>query len=127
MSRSEYKAASERTESRMKAAFYRNPDGREPFRQWLDQIAEDVRKSVVKDIATVELGWPDQVLNVERHGDDLFSLTSAHRDAIGGVHTYFLVDGPTMLLLHGDEYGQPGLTTAAECAEDYRARRRDNR
>lgn len=121
----EPEASAKQTERRITAAFYRERDGRVPFRQWLDQLDENIRRCVVEDIATLELIWPNHA-RAERHGEGLFSLVSDPGDGTGGVLSYFLIDGTTMLLLHGGDHGQLGLATAIGCMEDHLSRRRDN-
>jgi phage-related protein len=40
------------------AVFYQSQGGKEPVRDWLLELSKDDRKSVGKDIKTVEFGWP---------------------------------------------------------------------
>ncbi|MEO1019659.1 MAG: type II toxin-antitoxin system RelE/ParE family toxin [Pseudomonadota bacterium] len=40
------------------AEFYRASSGKEPVREWLKELLENDRKTIGKDIATVEYSWP---------------------------------------------------------------------
>jgi len=40
------------------AIFYLAPSGKEPVREWLKGLPEEDRKTIGKDIATVEFAWP---------------------------------------------------------------------
>ena len=43
---------------RVPARFYKNKNGNEPVRDWLQGLKKDDRKKIGADIATVEYGWP---------------------------------------------------------------------
>ncbi len=40
------------------AVFYQASSGKEPVREWLKALPEEDRKTIGKDIATVEFAWP---------------------------------------------------------------------
>lgn len=40
------------------AIFYRSASGAEPVREWLKALPEEDRKTIGKDVATVEFAWP---------------------------------------------------------------------
>jgi phage-related protein len=39
-------------------AFWRSASGREPVRDWLSELPRDDRRTIGRDIAKVQLGWP---------------------------------------------------------------------
>ena len=38
--------------------FWRSPAGREPVREWLNALSRDDKRTIGRDIATVQFGWP---------------------------------------------------------------------
>ena len=38
--------------------FYRTANGREPVREWLNALPRDDQKTIGRDIAKVQFGWP---------------------------------------------------------------------
>lgn len=110
--------------SRMKAVFYRDPEGGEPVRRWLDTLVGGMRKSVLRDIASTELGWPDRCPPVEAHGGGLFSIVTFVGDGTSSKRTYFFVEESSMLLLYGADHGTAGLDNARRHLSDHRSRTR---
>lgn len=39
-------------------AFWRSPVGREPVREWLNELSRDEKRTIGRDIAKVQFGWP---------------------------------------------------------------------
>jgi phage-related protein len=39
-------------------AFWRSASGREPVREWLSELPRDDRRTIGRDIAKVQFGWP---------------------------------------------------------------------
>jgi phage-related protein len=39
-------------------AFWRSASGREPVREWLSELLRDDRRTIGRDIAKVQFGWP---------------------------------------------------------------------
>src|SRR5712692_5155720 len=39
-------------------AFWRSGAGREPVREWLNQLPRDDKRTIGRDIAKVQFGWP---------------------------------------------------------------------
>jgi phage-related protein len=38
--------------------FWRSPSGREPVREWLNELSRDDKRTIGRDIAKVQFGWP---------------------------------------------------------------------
>ena len=38
--------------------FWRSPAGREPVREWLNALSRDDKRTIGRDIAKVQFGWP---------------------------------------------------------------------
>jgi phage-related protein len=38
--------------------FWRSANGREPVREWLNELSRDDKRSIGRDIAKVQYGWP---------------------------------------------------------------------
>lgn len=39
-------------------AFWRSATGREPVREWLNELSKEDRRTIGRDIAKVQFGWP---------------------------------------------------------------------
>ena len=39
-------------------AFWRSATGREPVREWLNELSRDDKRTIGRDIAKVQFGWP---------------------------------------------------------------------
>ena len=50
--------AADRVVSILRVVFFRAHGGREPVREWLLSLSRDCRRSVGRDIKTVQYGWP---------------------------------------------------------------------
>jgi phage-related protein len=38
--------------------FWRSPSGREPVREWLNELSRDDKRTIGRDIGEVQFGWP---------------------------------------------------------------------
>jgi len=84
----------------LRCVFFRTEAGNEPVREWLrDQVTADARKTVGEDILTVQRTWPIGKPLVDSSGDGLREVRSTH-DKIE-YRVLFVVEGGTMVLLHG--------------------------
>lgn len=64
-------------QKRLPARFYRSPNGREPVREWLLEVAEaEDRKVIGADIKTVEFGWPIGMPTCRALGGGLWEVRS---------------------------------------------------
>jgi phage-related protein len=77
---------------RLPAAFYQLPSGREPVREWLREIGEDIKD--------VEFSWPAGLPLVRPLGKGLWEVRS---DITQGriARVLFCIYGAHMVLLHG--------------------------
>ena len=82
------------------AAFYQTPGGKEPVRDWLLDLDEGSRKTVGKDIATAEFGWPVGMPVCKAMGDGLFEIRSKITDK-RIARVLFVIHRRKMVLLHG--------------------------
>jgi phage-related protein len=82
------------------AAFYQNPNGRHPVREWLKELDAEDRRSIGADIATVEYGWPVGMPTCRPLGQGLWEARSTLRsNRIARV--IFGIVRNEMVLLHG--------------------------
>lgn len=81
--------------------FYRTAGGVEPVRDWLRSLAEDERRAIGIDLATVQVGWPIGMPLCRPLGDGLWEIRSnlpnrriarllffVHEGRIGVVHGF---------------------------------------
>lgn len=85
---------------RLTARFYESPNGRAPVREFLLDLADADRRTLGKDIAKAEFGWPIGMPSCRPMGAGLFEIRSNLGDGrIGRV--LFGITGSGMVLLHG--------------------------
>ena len=85
---------------RLPAYFYRSNSGREPVREWLQDLERADRKIIGEDIKDIEFAWPIGMPLVRSLGQDLWEARSAlTRRKIARV--IFCIDENRMVLLHG--------------------------
>jgi phage-related protein len=81
--------------------FYRTTGGAEPVRVWLRSLADEDRRVIGTDLATVQLGWPIGMPLCRSLGEGLWEVRSrlphnriarlvffVHMDRIGVVHGF---------------------------------------
>ena len=84
------------------ARFYRLDSGREPVRDWLAKLSREDRRSIGRDVMTVEFGWPcgpplcASITNYPGLYEVRSNLTGRRI-----ARVFFTVSGSTLLLLHG--------------------------
>lgn len=84
----------------LRCVFFRTEAGNEPVREWLrDDVAAEARKTIGGDILTVQNTWPIGKPLVDTLADGLREVRSTH-DKIE-YRVLFVIDGRTMVLLHG--------------------------
>ncbi len=82
------------------AVFYRASSGKEPVREWLKDLPNEERKTVGKDIATIEYGWPVGMPLCRSMKGGLWEVRSSlGRGRISRV--LFFNQEAQMVLLHG--------------------------
>lgn len=80
--------------------FFASAQGNEAVREWLkEELTEDQRRAVGKDIAAVEFGWPIGMPTVRKLYNELWEVRTIFKDGIARV--LFTIDGDKMVLLHG--------------------------
>ena len=83
----------------LRVKFYQTSSGREPVREWLNDLAELDRKTIGNDIKTVQFGWPLGMPLVRKLAPGLWEVRAHITDGIARV--LFTVVGAMMVLLHG--------------------------
>jgi phage-related protein len=84
---------------RLKVRFFKTDAGNEPVRKWLKSLSSEEKKTIGKDIKTVQFGWPIGMPLVRSLGEKLYETRSDVKDGI--VRIFFTVDKDKMVLLHG--------------------------
>lgn len=79
--------------------FFRTDAGAEPVRDWLKELSAIDRKTIGEDIKTVQFGWPLGMPLVDHLGGGIWEVRIKLDNRIGRV--LFVIDGQTMVLLHG--------------------------
>ena len=97
--------------------FFANDLGTEPVRDWLKSLPPIDRKTIGEDIKTVQLGWPLGMPLVRNLGSGMWEVRIRLDNRIARV--LFILDGATMVLLHGfikkqQETPKPDLDLAKE-------------
>lgn len=83
----------------LRVKFYQTSSGREPVREWLNDLAELDRKAIGNDIKTVQFGWPLGMPLIRKLAPGLWEVRAHITDGIARV--LFTVVGAVMVLLHG--------------------------
>jgi phage-related protein len=80
--------------------FFKTEAGNEPVRDWLkDSVPAEARRTLGTDIKTVQATWPIDKPLVDSLGHGLRQVRSTH-DKVE-YRVIFVLDGRTMVLLHG--------------------------
>ena len=79
--------------------FYANEFGAEPVREWLKLLPAIDRKVIGEDMKTVQFGWPLGMPLVRNMGGGIWEVRIRLENRIARV--LFVLDGSTMVLLHG--------------------------
>jgi phage-related protein len=86
-------------DKKLEVLFFRSDGGGEPVREWLLSLSKLERKVIGEDILKVQYCWPIGKPLVGSLGSGLWEVRSRLGDRIGRV--IFVVEGRTMVLLHG--------------------------
>ena len=79
--------------------FYATDMGAEPVREWLQLLPAIERRTVGEDIKTVQFGWPLGMPLVRNMGGGIWEVRIRLENRIARV--LFVLEGSTMVLLHG--------------------------
>ena len=79
--------------------FYATELGAEPVREWLKLLPAVDRKVIGEDMKTVQFGWPLGMPLVRSMGGGIWEVSIRLENRIARV--LFVLDGSTMVLLHG--------------------------
>ena len=84
----------------LNVVFFRTATGREPVRQWLQNLDKSDKKAIGEDIKLVQSRWPLGMPLVRKMETDLWEVRS---HLIHGriARILFTVAGSEMVLLHG--------------------------
>ncbi len=85
---------------KLAALFYRASSGREPVREWLKALPIEDRKTVGKDIATVEYAWPVGMPLCRSMKGGLWEVRSSLGQSRISRLLFFIYESQ-MVLLHG--------------------------
>lgn len=83
----------------LRVVFYKPQTGKVPVREWLKSLSLENKKTIGKDITTVQFGWPLGMPLVRKIEPDLWEVRS--NTSIGIARVVFTVQVETMVLLHG--------------------------
>jgi phage-related protein len=85
---------------RLSCIFFKTEVGNEPVRAWLkNDVPVGARKTIGMDVKTVQATWPIDKPLVDSLGQGLREVRSTH-DKVE-YRVIFILDGSTMVLLHG--------------------------
>lgn len=79
--------------------FYATELGAEPVREWLKLLPAVDRRVIGEDMKTVQFGWPLGMPLVRSMGGGIWEVRIRLENRIARV--LFVLDGSTMVLLHG--------------------------
>lgn len=105
--------------------FYATELGAEPVREWLKLLPAIDRKVIGEDMKTVQFGWPLGMPLVRSMGGGIWEVRIRLENRIARV--LFVLDGSTMVLLHGfikktQATAQPDLDLAKDRLKQLRRR-----
>jgi phage-related protein len=84
---------------KLDAVFFRTNLGTEPVREWLQSLPKAERKTIGADVLKVQYTWPIGRPLVGSLGGGLWEVRTRLQDRTARV--MFVVEGTTMILLHG--------------------------
>jgi phage-related protein len=83
----------------LEVRFFKTDGGTEPVRDWLRELSATNRKTIGKDIKTVQFGWPLGMPLVRKMDKDLWEVRIRLEGRIARV--LFTVSMGKIVLLHG--------------------------
>ena len=79
--------------------FYKQPNGKEPVREWLKSLRKEERRAIGEDVKMVQEGWPLGMPLVRNLGKGLWEVRSTLANTIARV--LFVMNEGQIVLLHG--------------------------
>lgn len=79
--------------------FFREASGAEPVRDWLKALPKEETRGIGTDIKTVQFGWPLGMPLVRQLKSGIWEVRTRLATRIARV--LFVLEGSTMVLLHG--------------------------
>jgi len=89
----------EKAKPTLSVEFYRESNGNEPVRIWLQSLDKPIKIILGEDISKVQFRWPLGMPLVRGLGQGIHELRSHIPNGI--VRILFMVNNKTMILLHG--------------------------
>ena len=89
----------EKIKPTLSVEFYRESNGNEPVRDWLQSLDKSIKIIIGEDINKVQFRWPLGMPLVRSLGDGIHELRSHIPNGI--IRILFMVINKTMILLHG--------------------------
>jgi len=89
----------EKAKPTLSVEFYRESNGNEPVRIWLQSLDKPIKIILGEDISKVQFRWPLGMPLVRSLGQGIHELRSHIPNGI--VRILFMVNNKTMILLHG--------------------------
>ncbi|WP_367870392.1 type II toxin-antitoxin system RelE/ParE family toxin [Luteolibacter sp. Populi] len=83
----------------LEVRFFRNINGREPAREWLQGFSTEEKKIIGADIKVVQWKWPIGKPLVDNLGQGLWEIRTSLGDRI--VRVFFFVQNERIIILHG--------------------------
>lgn len=112
----------EKPKPTLRVEFYREVNGNEPVREWLQSLDKPIKVIIGEDISKVQFRWPLGMPLVRSLGEGIHELRSNIPNGI--IRVLFLVTNKTMVLLHGfikktQKLPLQDLKTAKERGKNY--------
>ena len=83
----------------LEVCFYKTEVNNEPVRDWLHLLPGIDKKRIGEDIKTVQFGWPLGMPLVRHIDDAIWEIRCRLNGGIARI--LFVLDGNTMVLIHG--------------------------
>ena len=87
------------SEPKLSVKFFQQASKEEPVRDWLRSLPEKEKKAIGTDIKAAQFGWPLGAPLVKHIEGDIWEVRTWLKDKTARV--LFIIDGKTMVLLHG--------------------------
>ena len=71
----------------------------EPVREWLQQLTAGDKKIIGEDLKTIQFGWPLGMPLVKHVEGDIWESRGKLKNGIARI--FFVLDGKSMILIHG--------------------------
>lgn len=88
-----------KTKPTLSVEFYKELNGNEPVRVWLQSLEKHIKIIIGEDISKVQFRWPLGMPLVRNLGEGIHELRSHIPNGI--IRVLFIVSNKTMVLLHG--------------------------